>query len=99
MDSISQTSLDVAHDEEAARYQLTRSGEPIGVIDYRRSGDVLDLFHTETAPSVRGHGLGTVLVRGALDDVRARGLRVVPSCWFVREFIEVHDGYGDLLAD
>ena len=46
----------------------------------------------------RGQGFGAMVGRGALDDLRSRGKRVVPSCWFVRDFIELHDEYADLIA-
>ena len=45
-----------------------------------------------------GHGLGGTLVRGALDDVRARGGSVVPLCPFVRGWIDRHPEYQDLLS-
>jgi predicted GNAT family acetyltransferase len=49
-------------------------------------------------PSMRNRGLGAELVRGALDDVRARGGTVVAHCWYVAEFIDQHTEYADLLA-
>jgi predicted GNAT family acetyltransferase len=90
--------LDVTHDEEGRRYLLRRDGEHVGLLDYRPQGDALVMHHTEIRPDARGHGLGAVLVRSALDDVRARGGRVVPTCWYVREFIDGHPDYADLLA-
>ena len=36
--------------------------------------------------------------RGALDDVRPTGRRVVPSCWYVAQFIDEHPDYADLLT-
>jgi predicted N-acetyltransferase YhbS len=49
-------------------------------------------------PARRNQGLGAQLVRGALDDVRRKGAKVVPMCWFVAEFIEEHPEYADLRA-
>jgi predicted GNAT family acetyltransferase len=90
--------LDVTHDEEGNRYLLRSDGEHVGLIDYRADGDVLTMHHTEIRPDARGQGLGAVLVRGALDDVRDRGHQVVPSCWYVREFIDGNAEYRELLA-
>ena len=90
--------LDVTHDEEGHRYLLRSDGEHVGLIDYRPNGDVLHMHHTEIRPDARGGGLGAVLVRGALDDVREHGKQVVPSCWYVREFIDANPDYRDLLA-
>ena len=57
------------------------------------------MTHAEVDPSREGRGLGSTLVRGALDDVRARGLKVRPDCPFVADYIARHaDDVGDLLA-
>src|SRR5688572_4551988 len=97
----SETSTDtrVEHRAQQQRYELLVDGDLAGIADYRDLGDGNVLFpHTEIAGSRRGQGLGAVLVRGALDDVRSRGQRVVPQCWYVAQFIRDHADYRDLLA-
>lgn len=89
---------EVALDPDRARYVLRVDGEIVGVADYRDRGDALVFNHTEIERDRRGHGLGAILVRGALDDVRARGRTIVPSCWFVAEFVDLHPDYADLLT-
>jgi predicted GNAT family acetyltransferase len=69
----------------------------VGIADYRVEGDRILFPHTVIDSSRRGRGLGAVLVKGALDDVRGSGRRIVPQCWFVAEFIELHAEYADLL--
>ena len=54
--------------------------------------------HTEIDPAHRGRGLGEVLVRAAMDDVRAAGRTVVARCWFVRQFLDANPAYADLRA-
>ena len=49
-------------------------------------------------PAIEGHGVGSKLVRGALDAARDQGLRVVPQCPFVAAYIKRHPEYEDLLA-
>ena len=71
------------HVPEASRYEWVVDGQVIGVVDYRQTGDQIDLHHTHTAPAHRGHGIAAELVGAVLDDLRARGLRVVPNCWYV----------------
>lgn len=90
--------LDVAHDEEGHRYLLRRDGEHVGLIDYRFRDGVYDLHHTEIRPDARGRGMGGVLVRGALDDLRTSDAKIVPSCWYVREFIDANPDYADVVA-
>jgi uncharacterized protein len=90
--------IDVRNSTDRSRYELLIDGEVIGIADYRIDGDRIVFPHTEIEASRRGHGLGDLLVRGALDDVRTTGRDVVARCWFVREFIEAHDEYADLRA-
>lgn len=88
----------VRHDSGRSRYELVVDGALVGVADYRVDGTTWTFSHTEIAPAHRGQGLGAELVRGALDDVRQAGGRVVPRCWYVADFIEAHPDYRDLLA-
>jgi predicted GNAT family acetyltransferase len=89
----------VRHDSRAARYEYVVDGTVVGVADYQTTDGAVVMHHTFTDPAHRGHGIAAQLVAGALDDVRSRGLRVVPTCWYVAEFIESHPRYSDLLAD
>jgi predicted GNAT family acetyltransferase len=91
-------SNEVRRNEERHRYELEVDGRLVGVADYVVDGDVVILPHTEIDRAQRGRGLGAVLVQGALDDVRAQGRTVVPSCWYVREYIDGHPDEADLLA-
>lgn len=88
----------VTRNESASRYELHVDGELAGVADYTDRGDAFVFPHTEIDPSRRGQGLGAVLVQGALDDVRPTGKKIVPSCWYVAEFIDANPSYKDLLA-
>lgn len=88
----------VVHNDEAGRYELYVGDDLAGIADYRERDGTLVMHHTETRNAYRGRGLAAKLVRGALDDVRARRLQVVPSCWFVADFIEANPEYRDLVA-
>jgi hypothetical protein len=89
---------DVRRNDERQRYELTVDGELVGIADFVVNGDVVVLPHTEIDRSQRGRGLGAVLVKGALDDARAQGRTVIPSCWYVREYLAGHPEDADLLA-
>ena len=84
--------------EDRSRYELVADGEVAGFADYRDVGERVVLPHTVIDPSMRGKGLGDVLVRGVLDDLQSEGRTVVPSCWFVAEFIERNADYGDMVG-
>ena len=89
---------EVTHNAERSRYEIHLDGELVGIADYRERGDALVFPHTEIDPSMRGRNLGAELVKAALDDVRGTGKRVIPSCWYVAQFIDQHPEYQDLLA-
>ena len=81
-----------------SRYELVLDEQVVGEILYRPAPDHVVLLHTEVLPSFEGKGLGARLVGGALDDIRARGLHVIPACPFVRSYIRRHPDYADLVV-
>jgi predicted GNAT family acetyltransferase len=95
---------DVVHNADESRYELRRDGAEIGVADYRLlPGDdgeptVAEFHHTLINPADRGQGHAERLVQAAMDDVRTRGLRVKPTCWYVDQFLIEHPDYADLRA-
>lgn len=88
----------VVHDPDRSRYEFVVDGQVIGIADYRLVGDRAEMHHTHTDPAHRGRGIGATLVAGALDDLRSRRIRVMPTCWYVAGFIDEHPEYGDVLA-
>jgi uncharacterized protein len=90
--------LEVKNDEQAGKYYALIDGRE-AVAEYGRSGDgVLNFWHTYVPPELRGRGIAEELVRQALEDVLERGLKVIPSCWFVRLYIDRHPKYQAALA-
>ncbi len=89
----------VRHNSDTQSYELVDiDGRVLGRADYYLDGDVVVVPHTEVIPDRRGHGLGAEMVRGVLDDLRARGALVRPRCWYVAEFIDEHPQYQDLVS-
>jgi uncharacterized protein len=84
---------------DRSRYEAVVGDRVAGFSVYIRDEDTFVFTHTEVDPAFEGEGVGGTLVRGALDDVRRRGGRVVAHCPFVHAFIERHPEYQDLLAD
>lgn len=82
---------------ERQRYELEVDGG-LAFIDYRREDHVVVMTHAEVPRALRGGGVGSALVRGALALVRERGDRVVPLCSFVEAYMRRHPEAHDLLA-
>ena len=88
----------ITYHEDAKRFELRVDSVLASIADYRVLGNRVTMPHTVTAPEYRGLGFAAEVVRAALDDARARGLQVVPTCWFVAEFIDSNPEYQDLTA-
>jgi predicted GNAT family acetyltransferase len=87
----------VKNDAGNSRYVLLRDDQEIGQSVYRLTPDGIEFLHTEVDASLQEHGLGTELVRQALDDVRAMSTaRVSASCRFVSRFLAENPEYQDL---
>jgi predicted GNAT family acetyltransferase len=81
------------------RYEAWLKGRVVGVSEYELRDGRIVFVHTEVDPSVEGLGIGGKLARGALDDVRRRGLKVVAECPFIAAWLKRHRDYADLIAD
>ena len=85
------------HDNPAQhRYEITVDGELAGFAVYYLEQQRIVFIHTEVGIAYEGQGLGSRLARESLDDVRKRGLRVVPACPFYARYIRTHPEYQDL---
>lgn len=89
----------IADHPERHRYELHIDGAKAAEIVYRMSGsDTIELVHTEVKPEFEGQGFASQIATFALDDARKRGLKVVPSCSYIRGFLRKHPEYADLVA-
>jgi hypothetical protein len=87
----------VTENPDLRRFELRDGDELLGWIDYLPAGASVIFAHTEIAPVHEQQGLGSVLVRQALDAMRARGTTVIPTCPFTAAFIGRHPEYADVV--
>ena len=66
----------VTNNADEHRYEFVVDGEP-AIAAYEKRGDTIVFTHTEVPAKLEGRGIGSRLIQGALDDVRARGERIV----------------------
>jgi predicted GNAT family acetyltransferase len=91
--------MTVIHDRAALRFRLPLEGGADAILAYAERGPgVLELRHTEVPPHARGKGHGSNLVEQVLRYAREEGLRVVPSCPFVAEYVRKHREFADLVG-
>ena len=87
---------EVRNDAQHQRFELETEGHKAFAY-YRLEPGVITFIHTEVPPELGGRGIGSRLVKGALDEARRQGLKVVAQCPFVGGFIAKHPGFQDLL--
>jgi predicted GNAT family acetyltransferase len=87
----------VTRNESANQFEI-RSDAGTALLRYTQHGDTLDLVHTEVPAELEGHGFGGALAKAALEYARANTLRVIPTCPFVRKYMERHPEYNGLRA-
>ncbi|HEX2215196.1 MAG TPA: GNAT family N-acetyltransferase [Xanthobacteraceae bacterium] len=80
-----------------SRYEYAVDDDEVAFAIYREEPGAIVITHTETPQRLRGRGHGERMVRAVLGDIRARGLKVVPRCPFVRHVIAAHPEFRDLV--
>ena len=90
-------SPEIVHATAKNRFEIRLGRTVIGQTEYRAQDGNRVFTHTEVDPELGERGLGSQLIRGALDDVRtSTEAKVVATCPFVRRFLRLHPDYQDL---
>lgn len=71
------------------RYEMPVDGF-VGIIEYIKTKDEVYLTHTEVPTQLEGKGIGSEMVKQALEDIERQGLRLVPLCPFVATYLRRH---------
>ena len=85
----------VRDNKSQRRFELDVEGA-VAFANYRLAPGNVIITHTETPRALRGRGIASDLVKGALELIRADGLKVVAGCGFVVDYLQKHPEYGDL---
>ena len=88
---------EIRNNREKLQYELVVDGH-LALAAYRLRPGRITFTHTEVPEAIGGRGVATRLIKAALDDARAQGLKVVPVCPFVKRYIDTHPEEQDLLA-
>jgi uncharacterized protein len=90
--------IGVVRDNKArSRFELDVEGD-VAFANYRLTPQAVIITHTETPRALRGRGIASELVKGALDLIRADGHKVIAGCGFVVDYLRKHPEYADLVA-
>jgi predicted GNAT family acetyltransferase len=86
---------DVRDNKALSRFELDVGGA-LAFANYRLTPSSVIITHTETPFALRGRGIASELVQGALQLIRADGLKVVAGCGFVVDYLRKHPEFSDL---
>lgn len=94
MSDVSELSLE--HNPNKNRFEASTPAG-MAVSDYMKVGNTLIFTHTEVPEALEGQGIGSKLVKFALDYVRENKLTASPLCPFVKAYVERHPEYSDIV--
>lgn len=89
--------IEIVRNEAANRFEAEIDGF-LAVIEYQIDGQTMALVHTGVPDELGGRGLGSKLVKFALEYARANDLKVKPVCPFVESYLERHPDYAGLVS-
>jgi hypothetical protein len=88
----------VQHDSASRKYFVEAGGEEAHLLYVPAGEGVVEITHTYVPPEMRGQGIAEQLALAALEDIRERGERFIPSCPFVARFVERHPEWQKEIA-
>jgi predicted GNAT family acetyltransferase len=91
------TSAGIRDNKAQSRFELDVGGA-LAFANYRLVPGKVIITHTETPRALRGRGIASTLVKGALELIRADGLKVVAGCSFVVDYLDRHPEFADLVG-
>jgi len=87
----------VRDNKAQSRFELDVEGG-VAFANYRATPTAIIITHTETPRALRGRGVASELVQGALELIRADGHKVIAGCGFVVDYLQKHPEFVDLTA-
>ncbi|MFA5329410.1 MAG: GNAT family N-acetyltransferase [Prolixibacteraceae bacterium] len=85
-------------DNEVKKQYEFQIDSDLARIEYIKAQGKIFLTHTEVPEKFEGKGVGSELVKQALDDIQQKGLVLVPLCPFVAAYINRHPEYNSMVV-
>ena len=89
----------VEHDVDKQEYRVEVAPGVYALVTYRKDGNVLHLTYSEVPTSMRGQGIGSILMELVLTQIQSEGYQVLPVCGYIKNYITTHEKWHSLLAD
>ncbi|HQF41309.1 MAG TPA: GNAT family N-acetyltransferase [Ignavibacteriaceae bacterium] len=89
---------EIINDKQGSRFVITVDGLEVYEL-YAEDKGTIDLYSTYTPPKLRGRGLAADVVKAALEYAKEKNLKVIPTCWYVRKYVDEHPEYKELIIE
>jgi len=89
--------VEVVHEPDRGRFVAQWGGSESQLIYVAGGEGLVEFLSTWVNSAIRGSGVGERLVIAALEWAAGEGLKVIPTCWFVRTVVGRHPEYRPLL--
>lgn len=84
--------------ETGGRYVTVVDGYEAEMTYSKAGTSRIIIDHTGVPKELGGRGVGVALVRRAVEEARASGLKIIPLCPFAKAQIQKHKEWQDVLA-
>ncbi len=98
MDTDKNNNYTLTDNQDRKQFELVVEGHTAR-IEYMIMANKIFLTHTEVPAELEGKGIGSIIVKLALEEVEKRGLKLIPLCPFVGKYITRHPEWKRILAD
>ena len=88
----------IIHNSTTQRFETTIDGITAFLSYQARDDGAWDYNHTIVPKALGGRGLGSQLVKFALDHAKSENKKIIASCSFVASYVDKHPEYQDLVA-
>jgi predicted GNAT family acetyltransferase len=88
---------EIRDNPERHRFEVDLGDGGVAIAEYTLPSGKMMFTHTEVPPEHEGKGIGSALIRHALDEARKRQLKVIPICPFFAAYMRNHAEVQDLL--
>jgi uncharacterized protein len=90
--------IEVKDNPAQNRFEATIEGHA-AIIDYKLGPGEITVLHTEVPKELEGRGIAGAMTKFALEQIRERGLQLIPLCPYMRAYLKKHPEYQDLVKD
>ena len=80
---------------KGGRYVIRRNGDEAEMTYSRAGATRIIIDHTGVPDSMRGLGIGKLLVEAAVQDARTEGFKIIPLCPFAKATLDKHPAWQD----